>query len=326
MIESRVKNFDIIDYPRDRLEVIFVDGASNDGTPEIIDRLAAEGRDFIRVIRQPLRQGYNAAVCEGVCSAKADFVVVGEVGGVFDEKAIRKVVRHLVHPSIGVVTGRPTPFNPDESLATKLEFAYRRSHDRQRYAESLIDSTPDMKGELVIFRKEIGMMLKPRETLPDNTGFDMVVSYVARSLGLRAIFDPEAIVFEFVPRRMKERIIVQIRRGTTFCGTLWHFRNMMLSRKYGYFGLMILPSHFLMLMVFPWVMVVSAVGLAIAAWYGKLLALAILGLFGAGLLPKASRYLLISFAVSQLVLCIVTLKLLRGRHSQMIDTVPSARG
>lgn len=325
MIEKRVKNFDIIDYARDRLDVIFVDGASSDGTPELIERLAADGRPHIRVVRQPAREGYNSAVYEGVCKAKCDIVVLGEVGGIFHEKALLNVVRHLADSNIGVVTGKPTAFNPHESLATRLELEYRKSHDQLRYAESRIDSTPDMKGELLAFRKEIGLKLRPRETLPDIASFDMAVSYMARSLGLRAIFEPDAIVYEYVPTRMKERMAVQTRRGTTFSGTLWTFRNMILNRKYGYFGLLILPSHFLMLIAFPWVLLVAAVTLSLEALYAPLLGLVILGCIGVGLLLKQSRYLLVSFVLSQIVLTIASLRLLLGRHTQIINTVATAR-
>jgi len=325
MIEKRVKNFDIVEYPRDRLDVLFVDSASTDGTPEAIERLAAEGRPFIRVVHQPSRQGYNSAIYEGFREAKSAIVVVGEAGGIFHEKAILNVVRHLSDPSIGVVTGKPTAFNPLESLATRLEFEYRKSHDLLRLAESKIDSTPDMKGELLALRREIGLELKPKETLPDISSFDMAVAYRARSLGLRAIFDPEAVVYEYVPTRLKDRMIVQVRRGTTFAGTLWSFRKMIFNRKYSYFGLLILPSHFLMLLIFPWVLLIAAGAIVLQSLFAPLLGLVALALVGIGLLVKWSRYLMISFALSQLVLAIAGLRLLLKRHTQIINTVPTAR-
>ena len=80
VIEKRVKNFDTVDYPVGQFEVIFVDGASTDGTPELIERLIAEGRSFIRVVRQPNRQGFNSAAYEGICNAKYDVVILGEAG------------------------------------------------------------------------------------------------------------------------------------------------------------------------------------------------------------------------------------------------------
>lgn len=325
MIGKRTENFDGLEYPRDRFEVIFVDGASNDGTPELIERLRAEGRPYIRLVRQPSRKGYNSAVYEGVSQARADIVVVGEVGGIWHPKGLLSAVSHFAQPSIAVVTGKSVIYNPDESLATRLEAAYRDAHDVLRYAESVIDTTPDMKGELLAFRKEIGLRLRPGETLPDSTSFDMAISYVARSLGSRATFDPNAVFFEYAPLTIIERMRVQIRRGTTFAGAVWAFRSMILNPKFGYFGLLIAPSRLLMLLVFPWLLLIASVVLAIDSLSNPWPAVILLALAGVALLYRRTRYTFLAFVLSQIVLVIASLRLALRRHTQMINTVPTTR-
>lgn len=325
MIGRRVGNFDVLEYPKNKFEVIFVDGASNDGTPELIDRLRGEGRPYIRLVRQPSREGYNSAIYEGVMKAKADIVVVGEVGGLWHPKALSATVRHLAEPTIAVVTGKSIIYNPDESLATRLEAAYRDAHDLLRYAESAVDTTPDMKGELLAFRKEIGLTLRPGETLPDSTSFDMAISYLARSRGSRAVFDPAAVFYEYAPLTMKERMTVQIRRGTTFAGAVWTFRSMVLKPSFGYFGLLIAPSRFLMLLVFPWLLILATMILVIESLSNPWLAVILLAPSCTSLLLRKTRYTFLSFVLSQIVLAIATLRLLLRRHTQIIKTVPTAR-
>jgi cellulose synthase/poly-beta-1,6-N-acetylglucosamine synthase-like glycosyltransferase len=324
-IERRVKNLDGIRYPAGSFEAIFVDGASTDGTPDLIEELGAKGRPFLRVVRQPSRQGYNSAIYEGICQAKSDIVVTGEASSFFHPSAVSAVVRHLAASSIGVATGKSELYNPDESLATRLEAAYRTSHDQLRFAESKIDSTPDMKGELLAFRKELGLRLKPRETLPDNASFDMSISYMSRSLGFRAIFDPEAVFYEYAPTNLKERFIVQIRRGTAFTGALWNFRSMIFNPKFGSFGLLIAPSRFLMLIAFPWMLLSAPFVLLFESLSNPYLGLLVCALTGMGLVYRRTRYVIVSFALSQLVLAAATLRLLFRRHTQFIDAVPTAR-
>jgi cellulose synthase/poly-beta-1,6-N-acetylglucosamine synthase-like glycosyltransferase len=327
MIEKRVRNFDQLEYPASHLEVIFVDGASTDGTPQVIDRLSTD-RPFIRLLRQPSRQGYNSAVYEGICRADSDIIVAADAGSLFHPRAIASIVRHLADPSIGAATGKAVFYNPDESLATRLEAVYRGANDQLRVAESKIDSTVDMKGELLAFRKEIGLKLRPRETLPDNASFDTSVSYMARSLGLRAIFDPEAIFYEYAPISIRERIMVQIRRGTAFTGTLWRFRSMILNPKFGYFGLVILPSRFLMLVVFPWMFLAAPFVLLLESLLEPVVGAITLGLVGiVGILffDTKFRHMFLSFGLSQIVLAIVTLLLLLTRHTQVINTAPTTR-
>jgi hypothetical protein len=243
----------------------------------------------------------------------------------FHPKAITSVVRHLAQPSIGVATGKSVLYNPTESLATRLEAAYREAHDEIRYAESVIDSTPDMKGELLAFRKKIGLRLRPGETLSEIASFDMCLSYMARTLGLRAIFDPEAVFYEYTPASMRDRMTLLIRRGASFTGALWNFRSVIFNRKLGYFGLLIAPSRLMILIVLPWVLLTGALVLLVESISQPLPGVGILALALVGLLYKKTRYTLLSFILSQIMLVIATLRLLMGRHTQIINTLPTAR-
>jgi biofilm PGA synthesis N-glycosyltransferase PgaC len=324
-IEGRVKNFDTVAYPHGRFEVIFVDGASTDGTPERIQHLAAEGRSFIHVLRQPTRRGFNSAAYEGICDAKCGLIILGEAGTFFHPEGMISIVRHIVDPSVGVVSGKSVLYNPGESLATRLEAVYREAHDAIRLAESRIDSTPDMKGELMAFRKEIGLKLKPGETLPESAAFDTFISYFVRSLGLKSVFDPEAIFYEYAPTSLKERTRAQVRRGWAFVSPRWHFRSMILNSKFGYFGMLIAPAHFLMLIVFPWMLLVAPFILLWGSLSTPQLGLVVLALAGVALLHPRTRYLTLSFALSQIVLAVATLRLLLGRYSQVITRMPTTR-
>jgi cellulose synthase/poly-beta-1,6-N-acetylglucosamine synthase-like glycosyltransferase len=324
-IGKRVRNFDELDYPSDKFEVIFVDGASTDGTPEIIENLRLNGRSYIHLVREPSRRGYNSAIYEGISQATSNIVVTAEAGSFFDKKAVTNAIRHLNQPSIGVVTGKSVLYNPKESLATQMEESYRNAHDTMRFAESRLDSTPDMKGELLAFRKEIGLRLVPGKTLPENAFFDMSLSYMARAMGFRAIFEPDAVFYEYAPTRMRERITVQIRRGTGFTGALWNFRNMILNPNFGYFGMVIVPSRFFLLIVFPWMLLCAPFIIFWEAVSDPLPALILIALAMGALLFKKSRYLLLTFALSQIVLATASLRLLLKRHTQLIQTVPTAR-
>jgi len=324
-IERRVRNFDELDYPSDKFEVIFVDGASTDGTQALIDNLALDGRPYIRLVRQSSRQGYNAAVYDGICKAKSNIVVTAEAGSFFEPRAIIKVIRDLRQPSVGVVTGKSVLYNPKESLATRLEESYRNAHDIIRLAESRIDSTPDMKGELLAFRKEIGLRLVPGKTLPGNAFFDMSVSYMARAMDFRAIFEPAAVFYEYAPTSIRERIAVQIRRGTSFTGALWNFRCMVLNPSFGYFGMVIVPSRFLLLIAFPWMLLCAPFIILWESMSNPFPAFIVLGLAVVALLFSKSRYSVLAFALSQIVLVMASLRLLLRRHTQLIQTVPTAR-
>jgi len=328
MIEKRVRNFDDLEYPKDRLEVIFVDGASTDGTLQIIDRLKVD-RPFIRVLQQGSRQGYNSAIYEGTSQASSDIVVISDAGSLFHPKAIASVVRHLIDPAIGAVTGKPIYYNADETLATRLFAQSRGPNEKLRIAESNVDSTIDVNGELLAFRKEIGLKLQPRVTLPDNATFDTSVAYMARSLGFKVIFDPEAIAYGYAATRLREYVTVQIRHGTIFAGTLWRFRSMILNPALGYFGSMILPSRFLTLFVFPWMLLAAPFVLLWESLLEPIIGTIAIGIVGLAvclmLVAPKIRFMVLYLALAQILSAIAALRLLLGRQTQIIYTVPSTR-
>ena len=66
IIRKRVENLDSLNYPMNGFEAIFVDGASKDGTPDLLEQLGRENRPYLRVVRQLTRKGYNAAIYEGI--------------------------------------------------------------------------------------------------------------------------------------------------------------------------------------------------------------------------------------------------------------------
>jgi hypothetical protein len=148
---------------------------------------------------------------------------------------------------------------------------------------------------------------------------------MSRSIGLRAIFDPEAVFYEYAPTNIAERLTVQIRRGTAFTGALWRFRRMAFNREYGVFGLFVVPSRILMLIIFPWMLLLGALVFAWISLSRPLLGAGALVLAVAALCNGKMRYAILSFVVSQVALVIATLRLLFRRHTQIINTVSTAR-
>jgi glycosyltransferase involved in cell wall biosynthesis len=66
-----------------RLEIIAVNDASSDGTGEVLDRLAREGR-IDRVIHHPVNRGKGAALRGGFAAATGDVVVVQDADLEYD--------------------------------------------------------------------------------------------------------------------------------------------------------------------------------------------------------------------------------------------------
>jgi len=91
-------------------ELVLVDDGSRDGTPALLDRLAAT-RDGVRVVRHAANRGYGAAVRSGIAAARSEWVFFTDGDGQFDPAVLADVVRVLGDADV-VVGWRATRADP----------------------------------------------------------------------------------------------------------------------------------------------------------------------------------------------------------------------
>ena len=111
-IEATVRNKLSQDYPAALLEVIVVSDESQDGTDEIVARIAA-GDGRVRLMRQSPRQGKTAGLNLAMPHAGGEIVVFADANSIYRTDAVRKLVRNFADPAVGYVTGRMIYVNAD---------------------------------------------------------------------------------------------------------------------------------------------------------------------------------------------------------------------
>jgi len=246
VIAKRIDNLLASDYPKDKLQIIFVDDSS-DSTPKIIEHYANSSTQ-IRIIRFDERMGYSPCLVAGCRAAQGEVIVLAEASSLMDAKAIRHLVSNFRDPTVGVVTGKDMILNADEGAGQSESF-YLRVLDFVRRAESKMDSTIYMKGEAAAVRKEVVLDLRDLEKIPGTA--DTGIALLARKKGFRAIYDPQVLFFEYAPSTHHERVRQKVTRGANLIKVLWAFRSMFLKPKYGKFGMLTLPINFAMLALVP---------------------------------------------------------------------------
>ena len=324
-IFNKIKNIEELNYPKDKLEVIFVDGCSTDNTSNIINNYIKNCKKDIKLKTQKIREGYNAGVSEGINNSNGEIIILTDAGAYHYPDAIQHLVRHFKDDKIGAVTGKEIVFNTNkQDIGPKLESIYRNFYDFMRMAETKIDSTPDSKGEILVIRKDICLkVIQKIKSLP-NASFDSCVPYQAKLDGYRTVFEPKAKYYEYAPATFHDRMIQQIRRATVLIGSMLLFKNMLFKKKFGAFGLIIMPAHFIMLILLPWLFLSGTFCLIVLSLlnpFWLLLWLVPLTV----LFFQKSRLFLISFIQSQIALIIAILRVIMRRGSLFIETIPSTR-
>jgi len=122
-------------YPDERLEIIVVDNASTDETPEGLDALAKPGR--VKVIRNDTNLGFAAGNNVGMRAATGDIVILLNNDTYVTRGWIRRLIRPLM--SDGRV-GLSGPLTNNIGNEQKVSIRYTTMDEMQRLALQLTDA------------------------------------------------------------------------------------------------------------------------------------------------------------------------------------------
>jgi cellulose synthase/poly-beta-1,6-N-acetylglucosamine synthase-like glycosyltransferase len=181
-LPAKLVNLVELDYPADRLEVIFVSDGSSDRTNEILKQAQ---RPALRLVELPWRGGKSSALNHGVAAASHEIIVFSDTSTLFAPDAVRKLVRHFGDPHVGVACG--TLGFQGNAEFQRTEGVYWRYEKTLRVMESRLGATLTASGAIYALRRAAW-----RPLTPDVMIDDFVVPFAARGLGYRVVFDPEA--------------------------------------------------------------------------------------------------------------------------------------
>ena len=320
IISKKIENLLSSNYPKEKIEIIFVDD-SNDSTPDIIAEYS-EKFPRVHLIHLNSRMGYSPCMFEGIRSSQGEVIVLSDAGSFHDENTIRNLVRNFNNPKIGAVTGQDIILNPEENIG-KSEGLYQKIYNFVRTAETNMDSTFYFKGEASAVRKSL---ISDLESF--GATFDTAVALFVRQKGYKTIFDPSVKFYEYAPKTRNERIKQKTIRGAGWIKILLKFKEMIFNPKYGKFGLLTLPANFAMLIIIPTIILVGVSLLIPLTFFAPIFSLTVWSILGllALLSYGVSRHLLSTFLDFEfsLVKALYEILFTKRKHDQ-IDTVASTR-
>jgi cellulose synthase/poly-beta-1,6-N-acetylglucosamine synthase-like glycosyltransferase len=240
LIRRRLLDIADYEYDLDLVEVVVVDSGSNDGTADVVEEVRREGLlPKLTLIREEQRRGKAAADNLALSQSSSDIVVITDAPTLFHSQALRRLVSNFADSSVGAVTG---DFRvPDQStLSQGEEGLFWAIRNKLRRLEADLDSTPFLSGEMCCFRRSLVNWVDE-----DSMADDMNIALQVRRAGYRVLVDPWASFSEPRSASFRELNAAKARRAVGGIQELFRFRRMLFRRRYGWFGMLILPSDLL---------------------------------------------------------------------------------
>lgn len=233
-IQTKIQNCLEIDYPREKMEIIFVSDGSTDQTNEILTNHAR-----LKAICSSQRRGKTA--CQNLAAAVAqnDVLFFTDATTIHPSNALKLLLRGLSDPSVGCVTGRPV-FNRDASLTSHgLDM-------RERYELGLRSKLGEVH---TLFGAQDCIYVVPRRLyLPIREDLDsgFVGPLMLLERGYRTVYEPEAhgYVSRAVPTPRDEfirrsRIVLRGMRGLIF------MKGLMNPGRHGFVAISLISTRLL---------------------------------------------------------------------------------
>lgn len=147
-------SFNALEYPRDKLSVVFVDDCSTDGT---YDHLKEAQRDFpwMQVDRNPHNMGKRLGIKNAVLRIRSDLVLSVDSDVIVEPNSLINLVRHMYWAGADAVGGCVFVSNAAENWLTRMQAVkYWIGYQFLKNLENAFDHVMCLSGCLTLYKRE----------------------------------------------------------------------------------------------------------------------------------------------------------------------------
>ena len=217
VIREKLDNTLRLDYPRDRLQILVCDDASDDRTTEIVKGYAINGVELSEAIA---RSGKVGGLNRALEMANGEIFVVADADILPSPDALRELVANFGDETVGCVMAQTQMASSGEETGESSGF-YWRYEALIRQSESDIHSTVAATGHFMALRRKLLQPI-PMHVILD----DFYLAMMTIRQGYRVISEPKAVAWERPTQSMGDEVN---RRSRLITG---RFQIISMSRDY----------------------------------------------------------------------------------------------
>ena len=224
IIKEKMENIRQLDYPKDKLCVMWVTDGSSDHSNELL----SEYGDEITLVFSPERRGKAAAMQHGLQVNKSEYVVFTDANTMLNPGSIKEIVRLFMREDVGCVSGeKRVAARHEGQAAAEGEGIYWKYESTLKRWDSALYSAMGAAGELFAVRMSV------YEAAPSNALLDdFMISMLILKKGYKIAYTSDAYAMEYGSANMEEESKRKRRIAAGGLQSIWWLRSLMNPFKF----------------------------------------------------------------------------------------------
>jgi len=201
-VDAKVQNSFELEYPKDRLKIVWVTDGSDDGTPDMLRKYPD-----VTVHHRHELAGKIAAMNRGVKLTTSPIIIFSDANTMLGKESVWRMVNFFANPKVGCVAGEKRIFTNQKDMAAGAgEGLYWKYESFLKRYDARLYSVVGAAGELFAIRRNLFI-----ETEKDTLLDDFIISLRIAMQGYITQYDPEAYACETSSANIKEELKRKIR-------------------------------------------------------------------------------------------------------------------
>jgi cellulose synthase/poly-beta-1,6-N-acetylglucosamine synthase-like glycosyltransferase len=223
-IENKIRNSLELNYPKDKLKLVWVTDGSDDGTPEKLRQYKN-----VTVLHEQVRKGKIHAMNRAVRYIKTPIIIFSDANTNLNRNSVREITNIFRDRTVGCVAGEKRIITLKKEKAVGAgEGIYWRYESVIKSLESQLNSVMGAAGELFAIRTELYDDVKEDTILDDFT-----ISLEIAKKGYKIKYAPDAFASESGSLSIKEELKRKFRIASGGLQTLFRMTEILNVFKYG---------------------------------------------------------------------------------------------
>jgi cellulose synthase/poly-beta-1,6-N-acetylglucosamine synthase-like glycosyltransferase len=223
-VAAKMKNTLSLEYPKEKINIIWVTDGSDDGTPDLL-----RGYPNTTVHHLDARNGKIGAMNRGMEFVKTPIVIFSDANTNLGKESIRRIVNLFGNPKVGCVSGEKRIVDKESDVASGAgEGMYWKYESQLKKWDAELYSVVGAAGELFAIRTKLYRHVE-KDTLLD----DFMISLRVAQDGYTIQYDPEAYAIETASANVKEELKRKIRISAGGIQSIVRLRSLLNIFKYG---------------------------------------------------------------------------------------------